>query len=265
MVPVSTINTENGKVSCETPDGTVINININQRSALDCLLDTIRALRIKAKSPTQTKPTRGTAHGTSLWLGATLISLGCVCVMLAVILCVVQPSLAIYFTGAHFWVGFPLIVSGALSVVSYRYPKACWEVIAFIGLLASLGVSIAGLVISVDDAGYHYDVMNSVCDNLRNGRNGYGGYDYRATRPPRDYEYNWDLDRCKQGQRQLQSLLTGLGVMTLLLMIWGICISVIGLGCRLKTLCSGCTCEKPAEEKDDPLLSADPTGEILTV
>ncbi|XP_063814503.1 uncharacterized protein LOC135054941 [Pseudophryne corroboree] len=123
MVPVSTINTGNGEVSCETPDGTVINININQRSALDSL----RALRIKAKSHTGTKPTRGTAHGASLWLGATLISLGCVCVMLAVILCVVQPYLFIFYTGTHFWVGFPLIVSGVLSVVSYTYPKACWE------------------------------------------------------------------------------------------------------------------------------------------
>ncbi|XP_063814505.1 uncharacterized protein LOC135054943 [Pseudophryne corroboree] len=264
MVPVSTINTENGKVSCETPDGTVINININQRSALDCLLDTIRALRIKAKSPTQTKPTRGTAHGTSLWLGATLISLGCVCVMLAGILSVAQPSLTIFYSGTHFWVGFTLIVSGALSVVSYRYPKVFWDVIAFISHSASLGVSITGMVIAAGDNGrLWFDDMGSVCDNLRYGRN---SYDYRATRPPRDYygpEYT--LERCKMGLQQRQGLLHSLVIMTLLLMTWGICVSVIGLGCRLKALCSGCTCEKLVEEKDDPLLSADPTGEILTV
>ncbi|XP_075034299.1 transmembrane protein 176B-like [Mixophyes fleayi] len=260
MKPLSTIMTEKGNVSCETPEGTVINININQRSVLDCLLDTIRTLMTLKKSATDTKPTSGAAPGARLGLGVCLITLGCISVMLAVIICVVQPSMAMYYAGTHFWVGFPFIVSGALNVVSYRYPKACWGVLAFLGLLASLGVSIGGIVATSDDLNrYWWNDLVSVCDKLRNGPDNYSPYGYRVTSPPRDYYgSDWDLTRCKTTLQQYQNLMYGLAIMSILMMIWGLCISIIGLGCRLKALCCGCTSETPVEEKDEPLISPNP-------
>ncbi|XP_075034297.1 transmembrane protein 176B-like [Mixophyes fleayi] len=265
MKPVSTIKTDNGNASCETPEGTVINININQRSALDGLLDTIRTVRTTKKSATDTQPSSGTTAGERLGLGVSLISLGCISVMLAVILCVVQPSLTIFYYGTYFWIGFPFIVSGALNVVSYRYPIACWKILAFIGLLVSFGVSIAGMVLTVSDIRYFWwDDISSICDKLRYGTNDY--YGYRVTRPPRDYyDSDWDMSRCKNGLQSYQKLVYGLIIMSLVMMICGLCISIIGLGCRLKVFCCGRIFEKPVEEKDEPLVSPNPAGQILTI
>ncbi|XP_075071545.1 transmembrane protein 176B-like [Mixophyes fleayi] len=266
MIPVSTIKSDNGNVFCETPDGTVINININQRSVLDGLLDIIRTHRTMKKSATDTKPTSGTAAGARLGLGVSLISLGCINVMLAVILCVARPEIFIVNTGTHFWVGFPLIVSGALNIVACRYPKACWEGLAFISLLLSLGISIGGMVHAINDINLlsWNNMFNNICEDLRQRKDPYY-YGYGMTRPPSDYySSDWEFSRCKMGFQQYEKLLFGLVIMTLLMMIWGLCISIISLGCRLKALCCGCTCEKPVEEEDDPLLLPIP-GEIFTV
>ncbi|XP_063814499.1 transmembrane protein 176B [Pseudophryne corroboree] len=260
-MPVSILNAENRNISCETPEGAAVHIHINQRSALDCLLDTMRMLKSKRES--DTKPANHTSSAERLGVGISLISLGCISVMLAIILCVVKPWLIIFFKGTHFWVGFPFIICGALNVVSYRCPKRCWEALAFISLLVSLSVSIAGMIFATNDLiqASWKDDYPYLCESLLRGRNRYN-YGYVTPRPTIDYD-NWELKRCKMGFKQYQSLLHGLVNMTLIMMVWGICISLIGLGCRLKALCCGCTNEKPVEERDNSLVPKTTTGETF--
>ncbi|KAM9325074.1 transmembrane protein 176B-like [Gastrophryne carolinensis] len=273
MGAVSVVNTENGKVSCETPEGTVVNININQRSALDCMLDVIKAYRIPRKDGGQKKPAGGTRSALPLGIGVSFISVGFLSVVLAVIFAVARPSLIMFYTSTHFWVGFPLIAGGALNIVSYRYPNPFWVVMAFISLLACLGVSIAGLVFTINDInafGWLYNTMSQCDELIRSVRNQdqYVRYNPR-TEPPRYYDsdnYNYQLEECKRTMRAYQSTLCGLVIMSLLIMIWGICASVLTLGYRLKVIYTACKCEKPEEEdNDEALLSPNPPSEDLIV
>ncbi|XP_073540683.1 uncharacterized protein [Phyllobates terribilis] len=263
---ISTVKNENGNVSCETPEGTVVHININQRSAFDCCLDTFRFvydMKKMQKIEQMAKPSLTSGSAAPLGFGAAYISLGLVSVMLAVIIAIVQPSSIIFYTGVHFWVGFPFIVSGILNLVAYKFPKTCWMALVALSLLMNLSVSIAGMVIAVNDIQFFgwSGVNEQVCDNLLNRSNDY----YRGTTPPRyyyGYSSDYDLRSCRDGLQQYKTLLTSMKIMTLLMMIWGLCLTIFCLGLRVKSCCSSCKLEK-TEEKDDSLIKPDLCDDII--
>ncbi|XP_040176906.1 uncharacterized protein LOC120909249 [Rana temporaria] len=266
MVAVSTVKMEDGKVSCETPEGTVINFNINQRSCMDGLLDIIKNVRLVKKDGQYNQPAREPASGVYLGVGVSFMTLGFVSVMLAIIFDVVRPELGLFYGGTHFWVGFPFLVAGALNVLAYKYPNALWMVLSFISVLGCLAVSITGLVFAANDISsfsWRHN-MEELCDQLRQKQNRY----YYGTAPPYyrdnsyDYDSDWNLRSCKSGFRQYKNLMLGLVIMSLLMMIWGICVSAITLIYRLKVFFRACKCEK-VEENDDPLLSPNPTQDII--
>ncbi|KAM5140995.1 transmembrane protein 176B-like isoform 2-T2 [Mantella aurantiaca] len=263
MVAVSTVKTEDGKVSCETPEGTVINININQRSCMDSLLDAIKNARMVKKYGQYNQPTRESPSGVHLGVGVSLMSLGFISVMLAIIIDVVRPDLNIRYSGTHYWVGFPCLVAGVLNVVAYKYPKAFWAVISFVSLLVCLAVSIAGIVFVANDMWMRN--MEYLCDSLVQRQTPYykqSSY-YNQTTPPIYYDRNYDLERCKSGFQDYQNLLFGLVIMSLLMMIWGTCVSIITLLYRLNVFFSAFRCERVEEEKDDGLLSPNPAEDII--
>ncbi|XP_073540445.1 uncharacterized protein [Phyllobates terribilis] len=256
---INTVKTENGNVSCETAEGTVVHININQRSALDCLLDTFRFFRDMRKNGEKTKPSSTPSSPANLGFGVAYISLGLVSVMLAIILCIVRPDFGIFYSGAHFWVGFPFIVSGILNLVAYKFPKTFWMTSAFISMVVNFGVSIAGIVVAANDVQHlHWLGNERVCDNLLNRSN--DNYYYRTTPPPRYYN-SYDLRTCKDGFQKFRLLQSGLIIMTLLMMIWGLCLAILSVGCRVKSCCSSCKLERV--EKDDELLKPDPSDDII--
>ncbi|XP_073444364.1 uncharacterized protein [Dendrobates tinctorius] len=260
---ISTVKTENGKVSCETAEGTVVHININQRSSLDCLLDTFRFFRDMRKSGEKTKPSSTPASAAHLGFGVAYISLGVVSVMLAIIVCLAQIDYGIFYSGAHFWVGFPFIVSGILNLVAYKFPKTFWKTVAFISIVVNLGVSIGGMVVAVSDIPrLNWYRNEQVCDNLLKASN---DYYYRTTQPPRYYNryesYNYDLRTCKDAFQNLKLLQSCLVYMSLLIMIWGHCLAILYIGCRVKSCCSSCKVERV--EKYDELLKPDPSDDII--
>ncbi|KAM5140989.1 transmembrane protein 176B-like isoform 2-T3 [Mantella aurantiaca] len=272
MVAVSTVKTEEGKVSCETPDGTVINININQRSCMDSIVDAIKNVRMVKKDGQYNQPAKEPVSGVHLGAGVhigagvSFMSLGFISVMLAIIIDVVRPDLYIRYSGTHYWVGFPCLVAGVLNVVTYKYPKAFWVVISYISLLGCLAVSIAGAVFAGNDLNansWRWRDMQYLCDSLRRNQYDYG-YGYRTAAPRYDsYNRDYDLERCKNGFQDYQKLLQGLVIMSLLMMIWGICVSALSLIYRTKVFFSACKCEKVEEDKDDDLLSANPVQDII--
>ncbi|XP_077107251.1 uncharacterized protein LOC143764970 isoform X2 [Ranitomeya variabilis] len=265
---INTVKTENGKVSCETAEGTVVHININQRSSLDCLLDAFRFfrnMRISGEktNPSSSNPSSTPASAAPLGFGAAYISLGVVSVMLAIIFCVVRIGFAIFYSGAHFWVGFPFIVSGILNLVAYKFPKKFWKTVAFISILVNFGVSIGGMVVAVGDIQrLHWFGNERVCDNLLKGST---DYYYRATQPPRYYDgynsYNYDLSTCKDTFQRFKLLQSCLIYMSLLIMIWGHCLAILYMACKVKSCWRSCKLEMV--EKDDELLKPDPSDDII--
>ncbi|XP_069837197.1 uncharacterized protein [Dendropsophus ebraccatus] len=194
MTATSTVTTKDGNVSCETAEGTVVHININQRSPCDCLLDTFKLCREIKKSGPKTEPSHVTGPAAYLGFGVAYVSLGLVSVMLAIIIQVVQPNRSAFFSGLHFWVVFPFLVSGALNLLSFKNPKKVWRAFALIFLLVNLGVSIAGLVFAVTDVDRlrWRSYSEDLCTSVRNGRRNY----WDPTKAPRyqdDYQYDYNL------------------------------------------------------------------------
>ncbi|XP_069837199.1 transmembrane protein 176B-like [Dendropsophus ebraccatus] len=264
MTATSTVKTKDGNVSCETAEGTVVHININQRSAFDCLLDTFKLFRQMKKSGPKTETSRVTGPAAYLGFGVAYISLGLVSVMLAIIIQVVQPRWTIFYLGLHFWVGFPFLVSGALNLLSFKYPNKVWRIFAFIFLLGNLGVSIAGLVFTAADVDRlrWWSDSEDVCNNLRNGRRNY----WDPTPAPRyqdDYQYDYNLDICKSELQSAKNLQAGLIIMTLLLMIWALCLSLFNVGCRLRSCCRSCTLPRTEEEDDAPVVKPNLSDDII--
>ncbi|XP_068111733.1 transmembrane protein 176B-like isoform X2 [Hyperolius riggenbachi] len=224
MVAISTVNSEGGKISCDTPKGTVINININQRSFLDCMLDATKipseilgklnareVFKVQKKASAESKPARQTGSGIALGVGASFITLGCICVTLSTILEVASPELIIAYARVHFWVGLPFMACGLLNVVTYKYPSALWGTFSFISLMVSLAVSITGMVFSVGDINsfrWRNDLVpmcKRVLESMNPNYDGYY-YGYRTTQPPRYYpdSTNWSLRDCERGFEQYQ-------------------------------------------------------------
>lgn len=71
MAAASTVNTEDGKVVCETPEEKVIDINMNKLSYLDGLLEPIKIFRVVKNIGDDRKPGRQT--GSAVLLGAGVI------------------------------------------------------------------------------------------------------------------------------------------------------------------------------------------------
>ncbi|XP_056387719.1 uncharacterized protein LOC130282866 [Hyla sarda] len=256
---ISTVRTEKGNVSCETSEGTVVNISITQRSALDCLLDTFRFFRDMKKSGQKTEPSR-VSGAAQLGFGVAYISLGLLSVMLAIIIAIVQPDWRVFYSGVHFWVGFPFLVSGILNLVAYKYRQKFWMALAFISILVDFGVSIAGIVIEagdVDRLSWHFS--EDICSNLRNRRRNY----WEPTTAPRyDYGSDYELERCKAEMQSYKNLQTGLIIMTLLMMIWGLCLSILHVGCKVRSCYRSCKLER-TEEEDDALIKPNPSDDII--
>lgn len=260
---ISNVKTENGKVSYETPEGTVVHININQRSAFDCLLDTFKFIRDMKKPGQKPKSPHPTGSAGYLGFGVAYVSLGLVSIMLAIIIAVVRPQLSIFYTQVHFWVGFPFLISGILNIVAYKLPKRCWMVLAFISLLVNFSVSIAAMVFAVSDIQYSFWYLDrqDVCSNLL--QSGRGSYD-RATMYPRYYnsDNDYNLERCRDSMRSYKMVMQGLVLMTLLMMIWGLCLAIFSVGYRLKSFCCSCNLQR-MEEKDDSLIKSNPVDGII--
>ncbi|KAM5141279.1 uncharacterized protein ACMZJ9_015002 [Mantella aurantiaca] len=262
MVEISMMKTQGEMISCEANKETVISININQRSCLDNLLDIIKSVRTVKKDGKDNTTTKLTHSREPLLEGVLFIILGCFNVMLGVIIAVVQPDLDINDFSAHFWVGFPFIVSGVLNIVAYKNPKTFWVVVLFISLLVCLAVTIAGLVF------VHRDVTNiwwrndmaPLCDEVRRSHPYYreGSLEYYN-----DHDAGWKLERCKSGFRKYQDLLFGLVVMSSIIIACGLSICIITLHHNMKIIFSSCKCEKAEREKVDPLLSPNPTQDII--
>ncbi|XP_068111730.1 transmembrane protein 176B-like [Hyperolius riggenbachi] len=277
MVAVSTVNTDGGKISCETPEGTVINININQRSFLDCMLDAIKTVKVEKKANGERKPARQTGSGIVLGVGASFITLGCICVALSTILAVIFPNLKIARAGVHFWLGFPFMACGLLNVVNYKYPGALWGTFSFISLMGSLAVSITGMSFSVDDInsfGWRNDLV-PMCKNVLEGMIQYPSYDDQyyygnRTEPPRYYPTPsiWRLQACEQGFEDYQKFLYGIVILSILITIWGVCLSAVTLGYRLKEMVYACKCqvaEGENEDTDEPMLLPNPVGDVFVI
>ncbi|XP_069608777.1 transmembrane protein 176B [Ranitomeya imitator] len=261
---INTVKTENGKVSCETAEGTVVHININQQSSLDCLLDTFRFFRDMRISGEKTMPSSTPACAAPLGFGVAYFSLGVVSVMLAIIFCVVPIDFGIFYSGAHFWVGFSFIVSGILNLVAYKFPKKFWMTAALISIVVNFSVSIGGMVVAVNDAQRLYWFGNEqVCDDLLEASIKY----YNRTPPPRYYNgynsYNYDLSTCKDTIQRSNLLQSCLIYMSLLIMIWGVCLAILYMACKVKSKSCCRSCKLERAEKDDELLKPHPSDDII--
>lgn len=264
MSAASTVNTEDGKVICKTPEGKVIDININKQSCLDGLLESIKIFGVVKNIGDDKKPDRQTGSAVLLGAGASFISLGCFVVVLAVIFAVAKPNLYFWTYGTFFWVGFPFIGCGVLNVVAYRYPKAFWEVLAFISMLVSLAVSIAATFLISNDNGWTINLVH-LCENVSQSRYPHYYDQFFYGNAPRYYQLSeWEMESCKRGFHQAQNLLFGLDVMSLLMMIWGLCLSSIILGYRLEVVLAACKCENMIrrEDRNESSLIPSPTEEI---
>ncbi|KAM3913608.1 uncharacterized protein RB166_018856 [Leptodactylus fuscus] len=231
-----TANTENGNVSCETPGGTTVHLNTGQKIKRSCIACCSSHL--------------GAAH---LGFGIAYISLGFFSLTLAIVIDLVQLDLFIFFSKFLYCVGFPFLVSGALSLVAYKSPEKCWTVSAFTSILLSFSVSLVGIFIAADDLQTPYRFFDEkFCDNVRNGGN--GDY-YRTTTPPR-YYYGSDegLRACKEAMEKYKDVVVGLIYMTLLVMVWGLLLSVFSMGPRLKSCC----CRKKPEMDEEELIVPNP-------
>ncbi|KAM4635951.1 uncharacterized protein O3C94_017225 isoform 1-T1 [Discoglossus pictus] len=156
----------------------------------------------------------------------------------------------IFWNGTIFSVGFPLIVSGALSVVAEKRPTGCLIIISALSHMVSLGVSIAGLVmISSDLSSWQWRrSLEAYCYRSQD----YGWPPVTTT----SYNNDYRLEECKRVFNEFQNLIDELQIMILLLMVWGLCISLFSLF-RLKHLCSGFFVDEESEkEKDPPLLDS---------
>ncbi|XP_053548362.1 uncharacterized protein LOC128640066 [Bombina bombina] len=247
-MPTNIVKVPEGKVSCETSEGSVINIHVNQRSFLDALFDGIRSLRIIKVQKSTSKSTHGAQRG----LGASQITLGCICVMLAIIICI-GPELRIYWSGTLFWVGFPFIISGALSVVADQRRTFTVNLLSGLSHTVSIGVAVAGLVILAVDLQNlpWFRSWENYCDTSEQNFQ----WDYRTTaRPISDYR----LQQCKRVLNIFMRFFGGVQIMILLLIIWGLCISLFSLGFRLKTCCCelSSNTETLMEDDDEPLMKS---------
>ncbi|CAI9548066.1 unnamed protein product [Staurois parvus] len=260
MVAINTVKIEDGTVSCETPEGTVKNININQRPCMESRLDAIKNVRIVRKDEQCNQPARTSPSGVYLGGGVSLMSLGVFSLMLHIIFIAIPVDLNISYAGIHFWVGFPFFVAGVMHVVAYKYPDALLRLISLISLLACMAVSIAGMVFVVTEVSSGGNNMEYLCDNLGQRQN----RDYNQTTPlryyNRYYDRDYDLKRCKRGFQQYRNMRFAMVVMSLVMMIWGLCASTITLGYRLMVIFRA---HRRKKEKADPLLSPNPTQDII--
>lgn len=254
MVAVSMVKPEGGKVSCETPEGTMINITIN--------LDTTKTVQAVKKDGQDNTPTNETHSREPLVAGVCFICLGCFNVMMGVVIAFVHPNLDIYDSGAHLCVGFTFIVSGMLNIVAYKKPKAFWVVITFISLLSCLVVTIAGLVFVHRDLTsiWRRNDMTPLCDEVHQ-IHPYPRIDSVKIYNRNEAELN--LERCKSGFQQYQNLLYGVVVMSSIIIACGLSIIIIALNYSLQMISSSCNCEKAEEDEDDPLLLPNPTQDIV--
>ncbi|XP_069837193.1 transmembrane protein 176B-like [Dendropsophus ebraccatus] len=256
MTATSTVKTKDGNVSCETPEGTAVHININQRSAFDCLLDTFKVLQDMKKSGPKIEPSRLSGPGSHLGFGVAYIPLGLIFVILAIIINVVHPDWKVFYSGVYFWVGFPFLVSGALNLLAFKHPNKILMAFAFISLVVNFGVSIAGVVISsndVDSLKWRSFDGDNICTSIGKSQRNY----WDSTRAPiyqNNYEYDYNLDRCKDGFRRFENLQTGFIILNLLLMIWALCLSILSVGCRLRSCFRSCTLPRIEEEDTTPLI-----------
>ncbi|CAN2390508.1 hypothetical protein PRIEUP_LOCUS545, partial [Pristimantis euphronides] len=155
--------------------------------------------------------------------------------MLAIIIDVVRPHMTIFYNQIHWWVGFPFLVSGILNVVAYKFPKKCWLVPALISLLVNFGVSVAGMGLTVYDIQHLFGIGpdEEICSNLRRAR-------YAVTTEfPRYNDNYYYLERCKTEFRRYKALQQCLPILTLLIIIWGLCLAILSVGFGVKSfLCS---------------------------
>lgn len=256
------MTTEDGKVSCKTAEGSVININISQRTFWDSLNDRLDSMRkIRREAPATSI---GKATALPVVLGVSQFPLGVMC--LAVGLITINSnggSLPVFFTGAPFWMGISLMLAGLSEVVAYIKNHGFLVFLSFICQLLIFCVSVAGLTLIEDGRFYwHSYVETKSCESLLNSaqpsryqsddlpNNSYGQY---------IQDTNWNLNQCQQTVNLFMNLSYGVLVMLLIIGSWGVISSTITIIYRLNSLCGSCCPDKVLVEEDkEPLEKTHP-------
>ncbi|XP_077309973.1 uncharacterized protein LOC143929911 [Lithobates pipiens] len=159
---VGAVTTEDGKVSCKTAEGSVININISQPCSWDYLNDGVNRLRkIWIEAP-PTEPMSPTSNEMTdalpLTLGVSQFPIGIISVALYAIILAIDLEI---LRGAPLWMGTPFILSGPFEVVAYKKKQGFWVFLSVIIQSLIFSVSVVGLVFTWD-AGHYKGLLNGL-------------------------------------------------------------------------------------------------------
>ncbi|KAJ1168634.1 hypothetical protein NDU88_000552 [Pleurodeles waltl] len=245
------------KVTSEASKPTVINININQPSAVASILESAKTAWKGWKSIPQDagKAPATSVRGEQKVLGAVQIMSGLVCISVAVMFCLVQES-AMFYTGSGFWTGVPFILAGAVSIIAEKRASPCWLYAAWLMNLASLAVAIAGILIVANDFmpfPWHQWSPFYFCNRESNVYSGY----YAPTRP---WSRDWRTEQCMDVFYKFMYVLTGMSVMLLVATSLALCIALWSLGYSCKTLCY----KLASQQEEDVVADAYDKTQVLT-
>ncbi|XP_040176978.1 uncharacterized protein LOC120909297 [Rana temporaria] len=255
---LSAVTTEDGKVSCKTEEGSVININIAQQSSWDYLNDGVNILRKiwnEAPPTTLMSPTSNEkAAALPVILGASQFPMGIISVALYAIVLVTDLEV---FRGAPLWMGIPFILSGPSEVAAY-INQGIWVFVSVISQLLIFSVSVVGLVFTGDAQHnrfmYYLKDDIPVCEGvLKNAKTGsYQSYDLSNSYNQHISYYQSDpLKECQHVVNIAKDLSYGLLIMLLIIGFWGVISSTITVMYRLKTEYDSCNPYKGLAEEDN--------------
>ncbi|XP_077310768.1 uncharacterized protein LOC143930367 isoform X2 [Lithobates pipiens] len=245
---VNVVTTVDGKASCKTAEGSVININISQRTFWDSLndrLDNTRKIRSEAPPTSFVKAT-----ALPVVLGVSQFPLGVICLAVSLFTTTSYgKSLYVFSNGVTLWMGIPVFLS-------------------FICQLLIFCVSVSGLAFTENERlyGFSYDIEKKPCESLLNSvessryqsgglpKNSYGQYNQDTS--------NWNLNECQETVNLFMNLSYGVLVMLLVIGSWGAISSTITVIYRLKRLCGSCCSDKELAKEDTEPLEKTPIDAI---
>ncbi|XP_077310767.1 uncharacterized protein LOC143930367 isoform X1 [Lithobates pipiens] len=264
---VNVVTTVDGKASCKTAEGSVININISQRTFWDSLndrLDNTRKIRSEAPPTSFVKAT-----ALPVVLGVSQFPLGVICLAVSLFTTTSYgKSLYVFSNGVTLWMGIPLLLGGLSEVVAYIKNHGFWVFLSFICQLLIFCVSVSGLAFTENERlyGFSYDIEKKPCESLLNSvessryqsgglpKNSYGQYNQDTS--------NWNLNECQETVNLFMNLSYGVLVMLLVIGSWGAISSTITVIYRLKRLCGSCCSDKELAKEDTEPLEKTPIDAI---